>query len=306
MTHTVYRRLDALELTVAGISVAELGFIDGVTAGTGAASKALVLNSSSGITTGVTLFTATTLTGTTVNATTLAATTVSGAPAFSGLPTFKVTNAITAFATGGQASATALVSTINSITTCATANDSVKLPAALAGSMVQVSNFGAAYAAVFPASGDLIDALAANASVHLPVGGSVIFTCAVAGSWKSAQANVMDAKFTTGTTATTFAAGQLTGGRFVNYTNTQGTPGSLITRTATEMFNDDPSARVGNSYLLRVTNGQGTGTLTITAGSGVTLTGTATVAANTMRDFIVTYTSATALVIQNVGTGVFS
>lgn len=50
------------------LSSTELGFIDGVTAGTGAASKALVLNSSSGITTGVTSFKATTLNGTTHNA----------------------------------------------------------------------------------------------------------------------------------------------------------------------------------------------------------------------------------------------
>lgn len=115
-----------------------------------------------------------------------------------------------------------------------------------------------------------------------------------------------DAKFSTGTTTTTFAAGQLTGARFVNYTNTQGTPGSIATRTATEMFGDDPTAKIGNSYRLRITNGQGTGTLTVTAGGGVTLTGTATVAVNTWREFIVTYTSATALVMQNVGTGTFS
>lgn len=52
MTYTVYRRLDALE-------AADRSVLD-VTAGTGAADKALVLNSSSGITAGVTLFTATT------------------------------------------------------------------------------------------------------------------------------------------------------------------------------------------------------------------------------------------------------
>lgn len=295
MTHTVYRRLDALELTVAGISVAELGFIDGVTAGTATASKALVLDSSKGIST---------ITSATI--TTLTSATLAGTPAFSGLPLFKATNAITAFAGGGQGSAVALTSTINSITTCATAGDSVKLPTATAGSLVQVSNLGAAYAAIFPASGDLIDALAANAAVNLPSGGAMLFTCAVTGSWKALNMSVPDAKFTTGTTTTTFAAGQLTGGRFVNYTNTQGTPGSIQTRTAAQMFADDPTARVGNSYFLRVTNGQGTGTLTITAGSNVTLTGTMTVAVNTMRDFIVTYTSATALVIQNIGTGVFS
>lgn len=49
------------------ISSAELTVLDGITPGTAAASKALVLNSSSGITTGLTLLTATTVTGTTVN-----------------------------------------------------------------------------------------------------------------------------------------------------------------------------------------------------------------------------------------------
>lgn len=114
------------------------------------------------------------------------------------------------------------------------------------------------------------------------------------------------AKFSTGTTTTTFTAGQLTGANEVVYTNTQGTPGSIATRTATEMFGDDPTAVVGRVYKLRIVNGQGTGTLTVTAGSGVTLTGTATVAVNTWREWVVTYTSATALVMQNVGTGTFS
>jgi len=72
------------------------------------------------------------------------------------------------------------------------------------------------------------------------------------------------------------------------------------------MAADDPTFRVGGTYLLRITNGQGTGTLTVTAGVGVTLTGTATIAVNTWRDFIVTYTSATALVMQNIATGTFS
>ena len=117
---------------------------------------------------------------------------------------------------------------------------------------------------------------------------------------------MIPAKFTTGTTTTTFAAGQLSGAAYTVYTNTQGTPGSIATRTATEMFGDTPNARVGQSYILRVVNGQGTGTLTITSGSGVTLTCTMTVAANTYRDFVVTFTSATALVIQNVGIGTFS
>lgn len=213
-------------------------------------------------------------------------------------------NAITAFATGGQGSATALTKDINSITVCATANDSVKLPAAVAGRMVQVSNLGASAAAVFPASGELIDALGANASVSLAVGGSIIFTCAVTGSWKSTQQQVLGAQFSTGTTTTTFTAGQLTGAQWVSYASTAGTPGSIATRTATQMFADDPYARVGGGYRLRVSNSSsGAAVLTITAGGGVTLTGTATVADTTYRDYVVTYQSATALTIQNVGSG---
>lgn len=232
--------------------------------------------------------------------------TINGVKTFGSIPLQKVTNGITAFAGGGQGSAVALVSSINSITVCATAGDSVKLPTATAGSLIQVSNLGAAYANVFPATGDLIDALAANAAVSLPANGSMIFTCSVNGSWKTLSQSKPDAKFTTGTTTTTFAAGQLCGAGFVNYTNTQGTPGSIQTRSAAQMFTDDPYARVGSSYILRVVNGQGTGTLTITAGANVTLTGTMTVAINTYRDFVVTYTTAAALVIQNIGTGTFS
>jgi hypothetical protein len=113
-------------------------------------------------------------------------------------------------------------------------------------------------------------------------------------------------KFTTNTTTTTFAAGQLTGAATTVYHNTGSTPGSIATRTATLMFSDDPTARVGYTYICRIVNAQGTGTLTVTAGAGVTLTGTATIAVNTFRDFAVTYTSATALVMQNVATGTFS
>lgn len=121
----------------------------------------------------------------------------------------------------------------------------------------------------------------------------------------TARAN---AKFSTGTTTTTFAAGQLEGADDVVYTNTQSTPGSIATRTATQMIANITNVYSGYSYPLRVVNGQGTGTLTITAGSGVTLTGTMTVAANTYRDFIVTVTSTTspAITIQNVGIGTFS
>lgn len=215
-------------------------------------------------------------------------------------------NAVTALSGGGQTGATPLTGMINSITTVAANGDSVMLPVSVAGMVVEVGNVGANYASVFPASGENIDGLAANASIALATGQSIFFTCAVAGTWKSTAQQLPGAKFTTGTTTTTFTAGELTGAAFVSYMNTQATPGSLATRTATQMFADSGYARVGGTYLLRIVNGQGTGTLTVTAGMGVTLTGTATIAANTWRDFVVTYTSAIALVMQNIAVGTFS
>jgi hypothetical protein len=94
-------------------------------------------------------------------------------------------DAITAFAGGGQGSATQLVAQTNRITTVATTGDSVKLPASAAGLELMVINSGANPMAVFPATGDTIDGLAANASVSQMQNSLVIYTCAAAGAWFS-------------------------------------------------------------------------------------------------------------------------
>lgn len=103
----------------------------------------------------------------------------------------------------------------------------------------------------------------------------------------------------------TFAAGDLSpllGPFFVCYDNTGVTPATLTTRTATQMFADDPRAVVGKSYLLAVRNSSsGANTATIAAGTGVTLTGTMTIAQNVTRLFVVTYNSRVALTIQSMG-----
>lgn len=56
------------------------------------------------------------------------------------------------------------------------------------------------------------------------------------------------------------------------------------------------------AYRLRVLNSNG-GTLTLTAGTGNTITGTATLATNTYRDYVVTITSPATVTYQNVGSG---
>lgn len=58
----------------------------------------------------------------------------------------------------------------------------------------------------------------------------------------------------------------------------------------------------GVNYDLRIIN-TNVGTLTLTAGAGVTISGPATMATNTFRDYIVTITSQGAVTLQSVGAG---
>lgn len=86
-------------------------------------------------------------------------------------------DSLTAHAGGGQGSATALGFGENIVTVCATAADSVILPAGatVGGVQVFVKNLGAANLAVFPPVGGVINALAANDSVTVAAGASAFF-----------------------------------------------------------------------------------------------------------------------------------
>jgi hypothetical protein len=113
-----------------------------------------------------------------------------------------VTAGITAFAGGGQGSATALTKYLNQVATVATSGDSVKLPAALAGSEIVVINDGASSMNIFPSTGETIDAGAANAAYALTIlAKNVRFICAVAGAWKSAAGGGSSVSTTFGTYA---------------------------------------------------------------------------------------------------------
>jgi hypothetical protein len=96
---------------------------------------------------------------------------------------FSVKNGLVARAGGGQANATFLPADINRVTTVATIADSVKLPKAVPGLDVTVYNAAANSMNVFPATGDAINALAANAAFAVAGGKNVQFGCAVAGTW---------------------------------------------------------------------------------------------------------------------------
>jgi len=87
---------------------------------------------------------------------------------------------LTAFATGGQASATQILSSFVTITVCATGGDSVKLPVIMAiGSHMTIKNDGAAACDVFPGSGNDLGA-GIDTAVSIAAGAAVIFLATVA------------------------------------------------------------------------------------------------------------------------------
>jgi hypothetical protein len=92
---------------------------------------------------------------------------------------------IIAFPTGGQGNAVALTGEYNNINVCATAGDSVKLPTAVLGQSVVVTNNGVAALDVFPFSGDTIDSMAANLALRVPPGVTITFKSISAVAWYS-------------------------------------------------------------------------------------------------------------------------
>lgn len=93
-------------------------------------------------------------------------------------------NAISAFAGGGQASATQLSAVLNRVTVVATLADSVKLPVAAGGLQITVANASAVALNLFPSTGDAINALAANAAFSVAAGKTAIAYSMVPGFWQ--------------------------------------------------------------------------------------------------------------------------
>ena len=96
-----------------------------------------------------------------------------------------VEDTLTAHAGGTQAAALALSSTKNyhRISVCATAGDSVLLPAATVGQSHFVRNDGAASCQVFGTSPDTIDGVATATGIVVPAGSGAWFVCTTAGKW---------------------------------------------------------------------------------------------------------------------------
>ncbi len=96
---------------------------------------------------------------------------------------YRTVTGITAYATGGQTNAVQLTASVNVVTTCATAQDSVKLPLAAEGLEVKVINVGAASCDVFPSTGDFINALAVNLAEALAADTGVTYQAIDGATW---------------------------------------------------------------------------------------------------------------------------
>lgn len=90
---------------------------------------------------------------------------------------------LTATAGGTKAAALALKNSLNRLSVCATANDSALLPKAIAGSIVTVTNSGAAAAAIYGAGTDTINGNATATLYSLAAGKTAMFVCVTTGAW---------------------------------------------------------------------------------------------------------------------------
>jgi hypothetical protein len=124
-------------------------------------------------------------------------------------------DSVAAFATGGQASATQLSSTVthHRVTTVATAGDSVKLPAATVGQEHYVRNDGAAAMQVFGQATETINGVASATGISQAPGMGVWYVCTTAGAWTTSPVSsfVAGADGTIGVPAFSFGGAATTG-----------------------------------------------------------------------------------------------
>lgn len=109
-----------------------------------------------------------------------------------------------AYAGGGQANATQITSKWTIFTGVASDNDSAKLPSALADLHYMIANVGANNLALYPASGENFNGLAANTAINVPVNTYMEVLCGTAGTWYYRPIISM---YTTATGITAYAGG---------------------------------------------------------------------------------------------------
>jgi hypothetical protein len=166
--------------------------------------------------------------------------------------------------------------------------------------------------AIYPATGDAIASLGANAAYNLSQGNDVTLSCYTAGTWRYNTARPFETNDAYNTnsavTSATLTAANITGGATevtLNLTGTlTGASNATLPTVANLIAAISPTAVAGQTYKLRIINSSsGNFAWTVVTNTGWTLTGTMSVADNTWRDFYVTITSGTTATLQSVGTG---
>jgi hypothetical protein len=95
----------------------------------------------------------------------------------------KTTAGVVASTTQTQAGGTALVSTINEVSVCTNANDTVTLPTSVAGMQCIIINNGAQTLRIYPFLGDNLGA-GVDTFTTLASGSNVVFTAYDAVNWE--------------------------------------------------------------------------------------------------------------------------
>lgn len=100
---------------------------------------------------------------------------------------------VTAFATGGQTSATQLLATVSNhrVSVCVTAADSVKLPAATVGQQHFVRNDGATTMQIFGQATETINGVASATGVAHGSGMGVWYVCTTIGQWTTSPVSLI-------------------------------------------------------------------------------------------------------------------
>lgn len=105
-----------------------------------------------------------------------------------GHPRLSSQTGITATASGGQTNAFALTTRVNNVTTVASANDSIRLPASPLGKVVWVMNNGSNSMQVYGAGTNTINGIATATGLPQPAGSLVAYVGITTTDWRADEA----------------------------------------------------------------------------------------------------------------------
>lgn len=229
--------------------------------------------------------------------------------------------AITAGATRTQAGAYQLssqysrvdTSTAHSATTGLGDGVALPLAASLAGSFFVLHNNTSNIIQVYTsaAGSDTLNGQTGSIGVAQAPNSVEIYYVTAASTWQvGASRKFASFKTNTATGDATLAAANISGGSAsvdLAMTGALAAGGALTLPTVANLAATLPGLTIGHSYRLRICNQSSNNfAWTVTTNTGWTVTGTATIAQNTWREFVITFTSLTAATIQNVAIGTFS